>query len=82
MTDESQIPDNHYVAVLVNPDGSVYAEVVQSLVDGHPADPLRDVTTVGGQTVESVWRPDLEGAEGADDSRIPYRYVGTGELES
>jgi hypothetical protein len=82
MTDESQIPDNHYVAVLVNPDGSVYAEVVQSLVDGQPADPLRDVTTVGGQTVESVWRPDLEGTEGADDFRIPYRYVGTGELES
>jgi hypothetical protein len=82
MTDETQISDNHYLAVLVNPDGSVYAEVEQSLVDGQPADPLRDVTTVGGQTVESVWRPDLEGTEGADGYRVPYRYVGTGELDS
>ncbi|MFF1634992.1 hypothetical protein [Leifsonia sp. NPDC058248] len=76
MTDE--IPDDHYLAVLVNPDGSVYAEVVQSLVDGKPADPIRDVTTLGGRNVESVWRPD---AESAADGRVPYRYVGTGELE-
>ncbi|GAA1438566.1 hypothetical protein [Leifsonia poae] len=75
MTDE--IPEDHYTAVLVNPDGSVYTEVVQSLVDGKPADPIRDVTTVGGQNVESVWRPDGDPVDG----RVPYRYVGTGELE-
>ncbi|MFF1878642.1 hypothetical protein [Leifsonia sp. NPDC058230] len=82
MTDETGIPDNHYLAVLVNPDGTVYAEIVTSLVDGKPADPIRDVTTVGGQTVESVWRPSADTPEEGADYRVLYRYVGTGELDS
>jgi hypothetical protein len=80
--DETGIPDNHYLAVLVNPDGTVYAEIVTSLVDGRPADPIRDVTTVGGQTVESVWRPDADAPDEGTDFRVIYRYVGTGELGS
>ena len=82
MTDETGIPDNHYLAALVNPDGTVYAEIVTSLVDGRPADPIRDVTTVGGQTVESVWRPDPDAPDDGADYRVIYKYVGTGELDS
>jgi hypothetical protein len=82
MTDETGIPDNHYLAVLVNPDGTVYAEIVTSLVDGRPADPIRDVTTVGGQTVETVWRPDPDAPDEGADYRVIYRYVGTGELDT
>ncbi|WP_431277669.1 hypothetical protein [Leifsonia poae] len=80
MTDEPEVPDNHYLAVLMNPDGTVYAEIVTSLVDGAPADPIRDVTTVGGQTVESVWRPDPDAPDEGVDYRVIYRYIGTGEL--
>jgi hypothetical protein len=67
----------HYVAVLVNPDDTVYAEVVQSLVDGKPADPIRDVSTVDGQNVGTEWRVIDEEPTG---TRIRYRYAGTAEL--
>lgn len=69
----------HYVAVLMNPDDTVYAEVVQSYIDGAPADPIRDVATIDGQTVGTAWHP-VDAERGAS-TRIPYRYAGTTELD-
>jgi hypothetical protein len=69
---------DHYVAVLLNPDDSVYTEVVQSFIDGKPADPIRDVATVDGQTVGTAWHP--VDAPSATSTRVPYRYAGTTEL--
>ncbi|GAA0411896.1 hypothetical protein [Leifsonia naganoensis] len=70
--DEADTDDrpSHYVAVLVNPDGSVYTEVELAFVDGAPADPVRDVVTVGEQTVTTVWRPIDEPPTG---HRVRYR---------
>lgn len=70
---------DHYVAVLLNPDDTVYAEIVQSYIDGQPADPIRDVATVDGQTVGTVWHP--ADAPRLSPTRIPYRYAGTAELD-
>lgn len=68
---------NHYVAVLLNPDAEVYAEIVQSYVDGNPKDPIRDVTKVGDDNVGTEWRPIDEPRIG---TRVRYRYTGTAEL--
>jgi len=68
---------DHYVAVLLNPDSEVYAEVIQSLVDGQPKDVIRDVSIVGDDNVGTEWRPIDEPRAG---SRVRYRYTGTAEL--
>ena len=68
---------DHYVAVLLNPDDSVYTEVVQTLVDGRPVDPIRDISLVDDQNVGTEWRliaPEPTG------TRVRYRYAGTAEL--
>jgi len=70
---------DHYVAVLLNPDDTVYAEVVQSYIDGQPANPIRDVSTVDGQNVGTLWHP--VDAPRTSSTRIPYRYAGTAELD-
>ncbi|WP_348788268.1 hypothetical protein [Leifsonia sp. NPDC080035] len=70
---------DHYIAVLLNPDSSVYAEVVARLIDGSPADPIRDVSlTDGTANVGTEWRPLDEPRRG---TRVRYRYTGTAELE-
>jgi hypothetical protein len=71
-------PSDHYIAVLLNPDSEVYAEVVQSYVDGRPKDVIRDVSLVGEDNVGTEWRPIDEPRVG---SRVRYRYTGTAELQ-
>ena len=68
---------DHYIAVLLNPDSEVYAEVIQSFVDGQPKDVIRDVSIVGDDNVGTEWRPIDEPRTG---SRVRYRYTGTAEL--
>ena len=68
---------DHYIAVLLNPDSEVYAEVIQSFVDGQPKEIIRDVSIVGGDNVGTEWRPLDEPATG---TRVRYRYTGTAEL--
>ncbi len=73
-------PSSHYIAVLLNPDSSVYAEVVARYVDGAPADPIRDVSVPdGANNIGTEWRPLDEPPIG---TRVRYRYTGTAELES
>ena len=68
----------HYIAVLLNPDSEVYAEVIQSFVDGQPKEVIREVSTVGdGDNVGTEWRLLDEPATG---TRVRYRYTGTAEL--
>ncbi|MGN6428083.1 hypothetical protein [uncultured Leifsonia sp.] len=70
---------DHYIAVLLNPDSTVYAEVLARLIDGAPADPIRDVSvTDGASNVGTEWRPLDEERRG---TRVRYRYTGTAELE-
>lgn len=71
-------PSSHYIAVLVNPDDTVYAEVVQAFADGEPADPIRDVSTTGDGNVGTEWRLIDEPRTG---TRVRYRYSGAVELE-
>ena len=69
---------DHYIAVLLNPDSEVYAEVIQSFVDGKPKDVIRDVSIIGdGDNVGTEWRLLDEPATG---TRVRYRYTGTAEL--
>ncbi|MGO4300714.1 hypothetical protein [Leifsonia sp. RAF41] len=70
---------DHYVAVLLNPDSEVYAEVIQSFVDGQPKDSIRDVSIVGGDNVGTEWRRLDEPTTG---TRVRYRYTGTAELQA
>jgi hypothetical protein len=65
-------------SALLNPDSEVYAEVVQSYVDGQPKDVIRDVSLVGEDNVGTEWRPIDEPRVG---SRVRYRYTGTAELQ-
>lgn len=70
----------HYIAVLLNPDSSVYAEVIAGYRDGSPADPIRDIDVIdGANNVGTEWRPLDEPPIG---SRVRYRYTGTAELEA
>ena len=69
---------SHYIAVLLNPDSEVYAEVVQSFVDGEPKQIIRDISIVGdGDNVGTEWRALDEPPVG---TRVRYRYTGTAEL--
>lgn len=71
---------SHYIAVLLNPDSTVYAEVIARYIEGSPADPIRDVSvTDGANNVGTEWRPLDEPSVG---TRVRYRYTGTAELES
>jgi len=70
---------DHYIAVLLNPDSEVYAEVIQSLVDGKPKEVIRDVSIVGDDNVGTEWRLLDEPATG---TRVRYRYTGTAVLEA
>ncbi|MGO4536695.1 hypothetical protein [Leifsonia sp. 2MCAF36] len=72
-------PSDHYVAVLLNPDSEVYAEVIQSFVGGQPKEVIRDVSIVGDGNVGTEWRPLDERATG---TRVRYRYTGTAELQA
>jgi len=72
-------PSDHYVAVLLNPDSEVYAEVIQSFVDGQPKQSIRDVSIVGDDNVGTEWRLLDEPATG---TRVRYRYTGTAVLEA
>ena len=70
----------HYIAVLLNSDSSVYAEVIASRIDGAPADPIRDISLLDGATnAGTEWRLLDEPAIG---TRVRYRYTGTAELMS
>ncbi len=70
----------HYIAVLLNPDSTVYAEVITGYRDGAPADLIRDIDVVDGSTnAGTEWRPLDEQAVG---TRVRYRYTGTAELEA
>jgi hypothetical protein len=69
---------DHYIAVLLNPDSEVYAEVIQSFVDGSPKESIRDVSIVGGDNVGTEWRAIDEPQTG---TRVRYRYTGTAELQ-
>jgi hypothetical protein len=69
---------SHYIAVLLNPDSEVYAEVIQSYVDDEPKQVIRDVSKVGDDNVGTEWRPLDEAPTG---TRVRYRYTGTAELQ-
>jgi hypothetical protein len=71
---------SHYIAVLLNPDSTVYAEVITGYRDGAPAELIRDIDVVdGANNAGTAWRPLDERAVG---SRVRYRYTGTAELEA
>jgi hypothetical protein len=71
---------SHYIAVLLNPDSSVYAEVITGYRDGAPADLIRDIDVVDGSVnAGTEWRPLDEPRVG---TRVRYRYTGTAELEA
>jgi hypothetical protein len=71
---------NHYIAVLLNPDSTVYAEVITGYRDGAPADLIRDIDVVdGSNNAGTEWRPVDEQPVG---TRVRYRYTGTAELEA
>ncbi|WP_374010067.1 hypothetical protein [Leifsonia sp. LS-T14] len=72
-------PSDHYIAVLLNPDSEVYAEVIQSFVDGQPKEIIRDVSIVGDDNVGTEWRLLDEPPTG---TRVRYRYTGTAVLEA
>ncbi|WP_285116123.1 hypothetical protein [Leifsonia sp. fls2-241-R2A-40a] len=70
---------DHYIAVLLNPDSEVYAEVPQSYVDGQPKEIIRDVSALGdGDNVGTEWGLLDEPPTG---TRVRYRYTGTAELQ-
>ncbi len=68
----------HYTAVLVNPDGTIFAESIESLRDGAPAPAIRDVGTYGADNVAAEFA--LEKGKWEPGGRVLYRYVGTADL--
>lgn len=70
---------DHYIAVLLNRDGEVYAEVITSLIDGQPAESIRDISvTDGASNAGTEWRPIDEPRTG---TRVRYRYTGGVDLD-
>lgn len=71
-------PSTHYTAVLVNPDGTIYTESIESLIDGGPAAVIRDVGTYGADNLAAEFL--LEKGDWQAGGRVLYRYAGSADL--
>ena len=71
---------SHYTAVLVNPDGTIYRESIESLSGGEPAPVIRDIGTYGADNLAAEFT--LEKGRWERGGRVLYRYVGSADLGS
>ena len=71
---------SHYTAVLVNPDGTIYRESIESLAGGEPAPTIRDIGTYGADNLAAEFA--LEKGQWEPGGRVLYRYVGSADLGS
>ncbi len=69
----------HYTAVLVNPDGTIYRESIESLAEGEPALVIRDIGTYGADNLRRRIHPRRKRAW-EPGGRVLYRYVGSADL--
>ena len=69
---------SHYTAVLVNPDGTIYRESIESLAGGKPAPAIRDIGTYGADNLAAEFT--LENRSWEPGGRVLYRYVGSADL--
>jgi len=69
---------SHYTAVLVNPDGTIYRESIESLAAGEPAPVIRDIGTYGADNLAAEFT--LDKGAWQPGGRVLYRYVGSADL--